>query len=248
MSDTRSGFDTNQMRPQILPSASEMTALSKQPMPYDGNPSADRRNHDVSLVVKPDIAEVGEEIEGETVAEFLARRIQRCRRIASGFAESKRLTDQLAREVLVEVAATAFSSRFDVAEACRILGCKISKSILRNPCTFLIRQIYPDRDPKVVSKQSIALGYALQQCDFDIDKLRDYFKNTSIKQCLRDYRSAKAGEREGKAPTEDGRLVLRGLPEGLSGEVVVRIDIRGATARFVCLFEGVNPDAISQAA
>lgn len=236
MSDMRDGFDTDQANREIAPSASELTVAPKQLTPDNEYPRFDARGSDIGFLVRSQISEIGERIEGESVKEFLARRIQSCKEIASRFSHAKLQSDRRAREFLIEVAAIVLSPWFDIDAVCQLFGCKVSKSIRRSPGSLLIRQSYPGRDQKVISKQSIALRYALEQSGYNIDKLREYFERTSIKQCLRDRRAAKAGERENKASREELRLIVRGVPEGLSGEVVMRIEIQGATARFVGLF------------
>jgi hypothetical protein len=247
MSDKQDGFRTDQMEREVAPSALELIAPPKHRLFHDGLASAGSSGGELGFVVLPQFPDIEEAVEDETIKEFLTRRIRRCKAIASSFAESKRQSDQNAREVLIEVAETVFSPRFDLDQACEILGVKITKSARRSPCKFLIQMTYPDRDMKVVSKQSIALGYALQQCQWNIDKLREYFQSTSIKQCLREYRSAKADDRKDKTPTAS-RLVLRGVPDGLSGDLVIRIAIEGASARFVSLVDesGSHPVSPSQ--
>jgi hypothetical protein len=174
--------------------------------------------------------------EDDTPIDFLKRHLQLCRDSASSFSEAKLTSDLRARRHLIDVATTVLSPHFDLDQAATILGCKVSKAVRRNPYKFLIQGCSPDRDRKVVSNQSIALVYALQQCEMSAEKLISFFEKTSIKQCIRAYRDAKKGERKEKnPPVNDNHLVLEGAPAGQSGEIVVRIEIHGNKARFVAL-------------
>jgi hypothetical protein len=236
MSDKQDIFDVAQGGHRFAIAAPEQIALQKSVPFNEEHLSPDFGNESAIFSSTFQLSKIADDPGEETVGEFLERRIKRCRKIASTFGEAKRQSDWNARRLVFEVGVMILSPRFDLEQACEILGCKISSAVRRNPSSMILRSIHPDRDPKVISKQSVALAYAIEKCERNVEKLAKYFEGTSIKQCLRDYRESKKASLEAISTRPKARkLVLEDMPADLTGQLVIRVDINNGKARFLGL-------------
>ena len=127
----------------------------------------------------------------DSFEEFLMKKILACKASVSNYAKAKSDYDLRARQHLVQIAQIIHHPRFDLKRAGKKFGKPITKSIIDNPYALLIRLTDPARDAKVVSKQSLALKYELEQCEMNPERLHAYFEKNSIKQCSAKYRAQK---------------------------------------------------------
>ena len=178
------------------------------------------------------------EVSQEDFEKFLAEKIKLCREGVSNYSTAKSNFDLRARQHLIQVAQIVHDERFSLEKVGKKLGKKISKSVRHNPYSLLIQMIDYERGSKIASKQGLALIYAIEKCEFDIARLATFFEKESIKHCYEAYKAQRKLVREDKPlkpPIK--RLVLEGVPDGLTGEIAVNIRIHDGIAHFISLVD-----------
>jgi len=174
----------------------------------------------------------------DSISDSTRRAWERCRDEARNYAESKALSDQLARAYLILIAETVHSPAFSLEELARLRGLLITEKQLKNPYLVLMRAADPARGIKVQSNQSLALIYALAQCRGKVGLLKDYFQKKSIKQCLKELRQEKKAHDYDMDTKIKSRLVIRDFPGHVAGEILVKIEVASAgKARFIAIID-----------
>ena len=164
--------------------------------------------------------------------------LENCRRSAQAYSVGKAESDRRARAHLIDVAALVLSDRFDLAEIGKLLDRKVTAPAKKNPFRFVLEALAPGRDLKLVSKQALALQFAVAQSNRNIDQLRTLFQNHSINEFYQNYCNARSEERQlADRSTRPPRMVLVGIPAGLRGEVTVRLLILDGKAQFLATTE-----------
>jgi hypothetical protein len=167
---------------------------------------------------------------------FYTDMLDRCQRGLATFLSAKSESDLAIWQYLIVVAESVIDSRFKIDLVGQTLGRKVTKAHRENPHGFLMQCITPDRSRQNISKQSIALRYAVAQCGNDTTKLLPFFQKTGISQCLKEYRLLRRAE---KKPTKPGvaRLVIEGAPDTLNGRIIVELEISGGKALYIGLVD-----------
>jgi hypothetical protein len=186
--------------------------------------------------LQPEFSSRDETMHEDTMHISYRKLLNRCQACLHDYAAAKSEENKCSRRYLTTIAECVHSGGFDLHGLARFVGLKVSKTDEKNPYQFLMKQVDPHRDPKVVSKQSQALIYALSQCNNDPSELDEFFAKNSIKECLRMKSGTKRETKSGAFP-KSNRLVLDDVTEKLEGKVTIEIEVINGKGKFIRVIE-----------
>jgi hypothetical protein len=173
----------------------------------------------------------------------LSADLKHCVQLATDYSEQKSASDFQARQCLILV------RKIIVQYGCEKVGAELGIRNMavfkRNPYSPTLKYVHQKRDPKIISRQSLALRYALTQTDGDVQRLEDYFKKFSISQCLEAHYLEQRTRRLNGALPATRSVLVQGLPDDLVGVVTVQIKITGKRAVYIPTVASSSPKAVT---
>jgi hypothetical protein len=162
--------------------------------------------------------------------------VGRCQTGLDTFLSAKSNSDFRVWQYLTVVAESVLDRRFEIDVLAQRSRRKVTKAHRKNPYLFLMQCIAPDKSRQYISKQSVALQYAVSQCGNDTTKLLKFFQKTGISQCVNECRLLRRAEKKPKKQVSAG-LVVEGAPETLTGRIIVELEVSGRKAIYIGLLD-----------
>jgi hypothetical protein len=168
----------------------------------------------------------------------LSADLAHCTQVATDYSKQKSASDIQARLCLVLAAKIIDEYGYD--KVATELGIENKTKFKRDPYSPLLRYVHQKRDPKIISRQSLALRYALKQTEGDVKRLEKFFKEFSISQCLESHYQEQRTRRLNGALPETRSVLVQGLPGDLIGVVTLQIKIQGRRAVYISTIDSIR--------